>query len=190
MLKYSLPARIGFQYNTKLKVPGYLTQKRFLMLKLFCWKIVAMLVPIGQICRSPIWVKTRSQIGDEMRTWVNLYFCISPKVSSALPPSATHRLKLNDVWKLPSPGEKGKADVFEKIFDGLVLQYRLTSDPLGIMQLGNFPVFEVCFSVKALMVGIKGCASITHRVAGASPRLLLLRKIAIDSKIDSNPFLR
>ena len=87
------------------------------------------------------------------------------------------------------PVKKSKVDVFEKIFDGLVLQYRLTSDPLGIMQLGNFPVFEVCFSVKALMVGIKGCASITHRVAGASPRLLL-RKIAIDSKIDSNPFLR
>ena len=50
-----------------------------------------------QICRWLIWLKTRSQIGDERRSWVNLFFCISAARS---PPLCCHISLCLTKWSL------------------------------------------------------------------------------------------
>ena len=50
-----------------------------------------------QICRWLIWLKSRSQIGDERRSWVNLFFCISAARS---PPLCCHLSLCLTKWSL------------------------------------------------------------------------------------------
>ena len=50
-----------------------------------------------QICRWLIWLKSRSQIGDERRSWVNLFFCIWAARS---PPLCCHLTLCLTKWSL------------------------------------------------------------------------------------------
>ena len=50
-----------------------------------------------QICRWLIWLKSRSQIGDERRSWVNLFFCIWAARS---PPLCCHLSLCLTKWSL------------------------------------------------------------------------------------------